>query len=389
MVFTSTCLFLTKIRKAPRKYLRQGFIDTLRLYVRGGSGGNGYPKYGGVGGQGGSVILVAKEKMFLEHVLNEHQSKRIFASHGTDSSQKYILGPPGEDVKVEVPVGVTVYTDEGKRLGELNKEGDEVIVAKGGIGGHPKNGFLGSEGQAWPIKLDLKLIADVGLVGFPNAGKSTLLRSISHAKPKIASYPFTTIRPNIGMLKYKDLRQISMADLPGLIEGAHANRGMGHKFLKHVERTTLLLLVVDINGFQLSPQHTFRSCLDTVILLNKELELYNESLLEKPAVLVINKMDTDGALKKFEKVREQITALPEIIQEYSEEIRPTRILEIGEIIPISAKESVEDIEKVKNTLRNLLDINAEKQKLKEVVMNDLNVIRNLKENLRERATPVV
>ncbi|KRT80231.1 50S ribosome-binding GTPase, partial [Oryctes borbonicus] len=134
---------------------------------------------------------------------------------------------------------------------------------------HPKNGFLGSEGQNYSIKLDLKLISDIGLVGFPNAGKSTLLKAVSHAKPKIASYPFTTVRPNVGIMIYKDFRQISMADLPGLIEGAHANRGMGHRFLKHVERTKIILLVVDINGFQLSPQHEHRTCLDTIVLLNK------------------------------------------------------------------------------------------------------------------------
>lgn len=160
-------------------------------------------------------------------------------------------------------------------------------MAKGGTAGHPKNGFLGTKGQAYNVSLDLKLIADVGLVGFPNAGKSTLLKAISHAKPKIADYPckcscclfdccfelfwllVTTVRPNVGKIMYKDLRQISMADLPGLIEGAYANKGMGHSFLKHVERTKLLLLVVDINGFQLAPKYPHRSCLDTIALLNR------------------------------------------------------------------------------------------------------------------------
>jgi Obg family GTPase CgtA len=147
---------------------------------------------------------------------------------------------------------------------------------------------------------------DIGLVGFPNAGKSTLLKAVSHAKPKIASYPFTTVRPNVGIINYKDLREISMADLPGLIEGAYANKGMGHRFLKHVERTKLLLLIVDINGFQLSPQYPHRSCLETILLLNKELELYNKDLLEKPSMLLINKMDTENAQQKYVEIKDSL-----------------------------------------------------------------------------------
>ncbi|KAJ8926742.1 hypothetical protein NQ314_020859 [Rhamnusium bicolor] len=226
--------------KVSRKYLRTGFRDSLRIYIQGGAGGNGLPK-----------------------------SKYYIAKNGRHASHNFILGLPGEDLKFEVPVGVCLYSNLGKKLGELNKESEELIIAKGGTGGHSHNGFLGTKGQSVPVKLDLKLIADIGLVGFPNAGKSTLLKAISDAKPKIASYPFTTIRPNVGILMYKDLRQISMADLPGLIEGAHANKGMGHKFLKHVERTKLLLMIVDINGFRLSPQYPHRSCLETIMLLTK------------------------------------------------------------------------------------------------------------------------
>ncbi|XP_064105533.1 GTP-binding protein 10 homolog [Macrobrachium nipponense] len=174
----------------------------------------GYPKFGGVGGKGGDVYVEAI-------------------------------------------------------AGETNKIGDKILVAKGGAGGSPANQFNGQHGQALNLTLELKLIADIGLVGFPNAGKSTLLKAISRAKPKIASYPFTTIRPNIGIVEYPDKRQISIADLPGLVEGSWANMGMGHKFLRHVERTNLLLYIVDINGFKMGPQYPHRTPIENVILLNK------------------------------------------------------------------------------------------------------------------------
>ncbi|KAF5282808.1 hypothetical protein FQR65_LT02805 [Abscondita terminalis] len=318
-------VFLSKLfygGKPTRRYLKSGFTDSLRVHVRGGTGGNGLPKFGGVGGQGGNVIVVGKESINLDDVVRANKSKRYLAGNGTNSSHNFILGPPGETVKLQVPVGVTIFTDQGKKLGEINKEGEELVVAKGGPGGHPKNGFLGVKGQCYSVKLDLKLIADVGLVGFPNAGKSTLLKAVSHARPKIASYPFTTIRPNIGIISYKDLRQISVADLPGLIEGAHANRGMGHEFLKHVERTQLLLIMADINGFQLSPQYPHRTCIDTIVLLNKELELYNPELLNKPKLMVINKMDTEAASQKYFEIRDQIYNLSEAIHRYPDEMKP-------------------------------------------------------------------
>nr|XP_023023839.1 GTP-binding protein 10 [Leptinotarsa decemlineata] len=264
-----TNILFAKVHKISRKYLRAGFRDNLKIYVQGGPGGNGLPKFGGVGGNGGNVIAVAKDGVSLDDVYKQNKSKRHIAKGGRHASHNFILGPPGEDLHIEVPVGVSLITELGKKLGELNNEGEEVMVAKGGAGGHAKNGFLGTRGQAYHVRLDLKLIADIGLVGFPNAGKSTLLKAISQAKPKIASYPFTTVKPNLGILTYKDHRQISMADLPGLIEGAHANRGMGHQFLKHIERTKLILMVVDINGFQLSPQYAHRSCMETVMLLTK------------------------------------------------------------------------------------------------------------------------
>ncbi|XP_050514321.1 GTP-binding protein 10 [Diabrotica virgifera virgifera] len=378
-----TIKLLGKIKQATRKYQRLGFRDNLRIYVQGGPGGNGYPKFGGLGGKGGDVIAVGKENITLEHVFKSNKSKRYIAKGGRHSTHNFIIGQPGEDIKFDVPVGVILDTELGKRLGEVNNEGEEIILAKGGTGGHSKNGFLGTKGQAYSVKLDLKLIADIGLVGFPNAGKSTLLKAISHAKPRIANYPFTTVKPNVGILMYPDHRQISMADLPGLIEGAHLNKGMGHQFLKHIERTKLILMVVDINGFQLSPQYPHRSCLETVMLLIKELEMYNETLLSKPAMMVINKMDTEGAVEKFQEIKEQLKHLEGFFSNYPDNMRPANNLKFSQIIPVSAKENPEDIDYVKERLRKMLDVIAEKEEKDEGGKSEDDV-DNIRATLKEK-----
>nr|XP_012154365.1 PREDICTED: GTP-binding protein 10 homolog [Megachile rotundata] len=274
--------------KPLRRYKRERFIDSLRIHVSGGSGGSGLQRYGGIGGNGGNLK----------------------AGPGGESTKNGIIGIPGKDLTIKVPTGITVYDDSRVKLGQVNSEGDKLMVAKGGTGGCEVTGYCGIKGQARAIVLDLQLIADVGLIGFPNAGKSTFLNAVSKAKPKIADYPFTTIKPKIGIIHYNDYRQISVADLPGLIEGAHANRGMGHKFLKHIERTKLLLFIIDIQGFQISLHHQHRSCLETVLLLNKEIELYKPDLLDKPAMIIINKMDTERANEIYEDVLQFDDILP-------------------------------------------------------------------------------
>lgn len=211
------------------------------------------------------------------------------------------------------------------------------------------------------IKLDLKLIADIGLVGFPNAGKSTLLKAISRANPKIASYPFTTIQPQIGTIEYEDYRQITMADLPGLIEGAHRNIGMGHQFLKHVERTSLLLLIVDIFGFRMTQNHDRRNCMQNIYALNKELELYDPTLLDKPTVLLVNKMDTNGSAEEFMRYEKNFNDLSLAVDQCPPEIRPEQLLKFERIIPISAKCNKE-IDKVKAEVREVLDRVHERKK---------------------------
>ncbi|EDV99400.1 GTP-binding protein 10 homolog [Drosophila grimshawi] len=353
--------YLLKSTKSPaRAHFRPSFLDTLRLTVRGGHGGNGLPKYGGVGGQGGCVYFVAKEGHTLRKVAQSLKDKRVHATSGEDSSKLSIFGRRGGDQRIEVPVGVQVYDEQHKLLADLNEDEASCIVAGGGTGGCTGNNFLGRPGESRIVNLDLKLIADVGLVGFPNAGKSTLLKAISNAKPKIAAYPFTTIRPQIGTIEYSDLRSISLADLPGLIEGAHANFGMGHKFLKHIERTRLLLFIVDIFGFQLSPRHPHRDCLANIYALNKELELYDPTLLEKPCLLLLNKMDKEGAQDILAKVEPSIRDLSVGLAECPEEVRPSRVLKFEHILPISAKNATR-ISQVKKQLRKTLDELAEEQ----------------------------
>ncbi|XP_041977595.1 GTP-binding protein 10 homolog isoform X2 [Aricia agestis] len=354
MVFLTKIFLTSKEIRLPRKYLRSKFIDTVRLHVKGGTGGTGLPKYGGRGGQGGCVYCVGKENANLRNIMTKHRAKSIVAGHGEDSRKTKIVGTPGADLKLEVPLGITIYREDGQVLGSIDKEDETVIVARGGPGGTPENSFLGHFGQAHHIRLDLKLIADIGLVGFPNAGKSSLLKSISRAKPRIANYPFTTIKPNKGIIQFQDLRTISIADLPGLIEGAHNNIGLGHKFLKHVERTKLLLFIADINGFQLSPKYPMRSCLETVLLLNKELELYDPELLQKPAILAVNKLDTEGAEEKFKEIKKAFSNVNQIVGSVAEDVRPETPIEFEDIVGISALTG-EGVEGLKHLLRKRLD----------------------------------
>lgn len=354
MVFLTRTLYVVKELKRPRNYLKTKFLDSVRLHVKGGTGGTGLPKYGGLGGQGGCVYCIGKENASLKTITNKLRAKTITGGHGEDSRKTKIVGNPGADIKLEVPLGITVYKEDGTVLGNIDEEGQTVILARGGPGGNPQNNFLGHFGQIHHVRLDLKLIADIGLVGFPNAGKSSLLKAISKAKPRIASFPFTTIKPNKGIIQFEDLRQISIADLPGLIEGAHINVGLGHKFLKHVERTKLLLFIADVKGFQLSPQRPSRSCLETVLLLNKELELYDKELLEKPAVLAINKMDLEGADQIFKEVKMSLDNIQNIITSLPEEVRPEQLIQFQDIIGISALNG-SSVTELKQLLRKRLD----------------------------------
>ncbi|KAG5454970.1 GTP-binding protein 10 [Clonorchis sinensis] len=299
------------------------FIDRLRIFVQAGCGASGNPTLRGKGGNGGSVYLEVREDQTLHKLLKSNPTKRFKAAHGLEASKRRdgLFGRDASDLTIPVPPGISVLlagqgnaqptNQKGsftpKNLGDLDSPGQRLLVAQGGMGGMPQSGYLGSSGQAHSIILDLKLMADYSLLGLPNAGKSSLLRAVSNANVKIASYPFTTIRPQVAYCKYEDGRSISLADLPGLADiyaqysGKPSNTTpsdhdlpvLRHtNFLKHVERSSCLILVLDSMGFQRDQRSPWRSPLACAYLVIHLLERWSHGLLlDKPFMCVINKID--------------------------------------------------------------------------------------------------
>ena len=283
------------------------FVDEARISVIGGDGGNGCVSFrrekfvprggpdGGDGGDGGSVVLIADPEI---NTLLPFRYKSIFrADRGRHGEGAQRTGRSGEDLEVHVPVG-TLVTDasSGAALADLAHAGDRIPIARGGRGGRGNARFAsatnraptrhdpGGEGEQFQLRLELKLLADVGLVGFPNAGKSTFLSRVSAARPKIADYPFTTLAPSLGVARVDDERTLVIADIPGLIEGAHGGAGLGDRFLRHIERCRVILHLVD-------PTAHGRSFAEAVDTINRELALYSPALAEKPQILVLTKRD--------------------------------------------------------------------------------------------------
>ena len=298
------------------------FYDYAKIYLKGGDGGNGIvafrrEKYvpeggpaGGDGGRGGSIIFVADEGL---RTLIDFRYKRHFkgerGEHGLGSNKH---GRGADDMVLRVPLGTIIKDADTKEIiADITEIGQKVVLAKGGRGGRGNSRFAnsnrkapefaeqGEPGQERWIELELKLLADVGLVGYPNAGKSTIISKVSAAKPKIADYPFTTITPNLGVVKVDDYSFV-IADVPGLIEGAHEGVGLGHRFLKHVERTKVLVHVIDMAGTD------GREPWDDFEIINRELKLYNPILAQRPQIIAANKIDMPGALEKLEEFREKI-----------------------------------------------------------------------------------
>lgn len=294
-------------------------VDDVKIYVRSGDGGNGIvafrrEKYvprggpnGGDGGKGGDVIFkVNPHRNTLTHYKYHNHHK---AKHGNRGSISNRTGASADDLILEVPAGTLIKDAEtGEVLADLVKEGDSVVILRGGRGGKgnarfatasnqaPRVAEKGAPGEERWLRLELKLIADVGLVGVPNAGKSTLLSVVSNAKPKIADYPFTTLEPNLGVVIYDD-RDLVFADIPGLIEGAHMGVGLGHAFLRHVSRCRVLIHL--LNGSSEDPVADFNQ-------INTELALYDEKLAHKPQIVAFNKMDLTDAQEYFPLVKEEL-----------------------------------------------------------------------------------
>ncbi|CAF0887597.1 unnamed protein product [Adineta ricciae] len=339
-MFLTRCLYKITEKDLGR-HLELPFIDKLRIYVRGGRGGNGLKKYGGLGGQGGHVLIRGKRHLTLKNVYEKNLSKRYIAPDGEHSHKTRLNALAGAHLTIHVPLGIQILRDNGELIDEINDIDDECIVAHGGAGGSYKTFFQGEPGEATMVNLDLKLLADVGFVGYPNAGKSTLLSMLSRTRPAISPVPFTTLHPQIGTVIFDDSRSFTIADLPGLIEGSHIKMGLGSRFLKHTLRSKILLFVIDINGFQLDLRSPLRSAFDSIVFLTKELELYEPTLLRKPAILAINKIDQ---LEEQDKLREFYHSLEnyqEILKnDYEEQWCLKEFVRFEHIVEIAVKNQI-------------------------------------------------
>ena len=295
------------------------FVDYVKIHVKSGNGGGGSTHFrrekyipkggpdGGDGGRGGHVYLRGNKQLWT--LLHLKFKKHVKAEHGAHGSSNLKTGAQGKDVYIDVPLGTIVRDEESDEiLFEITEEGEEKILQKGGRGGLGNNNFKSSTHQAprhaqpgeaglegWKV-LELKILADVGLLGFPNAGKSTLLSVVSAAKPEIGDYPFTTIRPNLGIVSYRDHRSFVMADIPGIIEGASKGKGLGYRFLRHIERNSLLLFMIPADADDIANEF---------LILKDELQAYNPELLHKDFILSITKSDMlDEELK--EEIRQEL-----------------------------------------------------------------------------------
>ncbi|MHB0976535.1 MAG: GTPase ObgE [Candidatus Aquicultorales bacterium] len=299
------------------------FVDEAKIHLQAGAGGNGCVSFhreiykpkggpdGGDGGRGGSIIFEVDQG--LRTLMDFRYQKHFRAKRGEHGSGDNRHGRGGDDLILKVPPGTTVKTDNGGILFDLVRPGQRAIIAKGGRGGRGNARFLtnqrrapsfaekGEPGDERWVMLELKLLADVGIIGLPSAGKSTLISRISAARPKIAPYPFTTITPNLGVVKLPDGRSFAAADIPGLIEGAHAGKGLGHAFLKHVERTAVLIHVLD-----LAATVEGRDPVEDMDTVNRELEKYGRGLEKRPQLVAPNKIDLPEAEANFQKVEAEL-----------------------------------------------------------------------------------
>lgn len=301
------------------------FIDQVKMELHGGKGGDGIVAYrrelkvekggpfGGSGGRGGSIILVGDEG--LSTLLDLKYKKVLKAIDGERGKHKGMFGANAENTYIRVPLGTVVYDDDTNLvIADITKQGQEATICLGGRGGRGNMAFAngynkcpdfcekGEPGQTRYIRVELKVLADCGLVGFPSVGKSTLIAAVSAARPKIASYHFTTLVPNLGVVKTKDDRSFVMADLPGIIEGAHEGAGLGLQFLRHIERCRVIVHVIDMAGTEgRDPYEDYK-------IINQELVDYKMNLSKRPQIIVANKMDMPGAVENLEEFKKKVNA---------------------------------------------------------------------------------
>jgi GTPase len=301
------------------------FVDYVKIFCRSGNGGPGSAHFrrekfipkggpdGGDGGRGGHIILRGNSQLWT--LIHLKYRRHVFAEDGESGGAQQSTGASGKDITIEVPLGTIAKNDDtGEFMFEITSHGDEKVLAKGGRGGQgnthfksatnqaPRYAQPGEKGLEASFVLELKILADVGLVGFPNAGKSTLLSVVSAAKPKIADYAFTTLVPNLGIVSYRDEKSFVMADIPGIIEGAHEGKGLGIRFLRHIERNSILLFMIPADSKNIKEEYE--------ILIN-ELRMYNPELLDKNRVLAISKSDMlDEEL--MNEIREDLPDIPRV-----------------------------------------------------------------------------
>ncbi|ERJ12767.1 GTPase ObgE [Haloplasma contractile] len=343
------------------------FVDEVKIKIKAGNGGDGIVAFwrekfidkggpaGGDGGNGGSIIFKVDEG--LSTLMDLRFQKHLKAPEGENGRPKHQHGKNADDLIVKVPQGTTVYDQEtDKVIADLTEHGQEAVIAKGGRGGRGNMRFVssrntapeisenGEPGVEREIRVELKVLADVGLVGFPSVGKSTLISTVTAAKPKIAAYHFTTLVPNLGVVSVEDGRSFVMADLPGLIEGASKGTGLGIQFLRHIERTRVIVHVVDMSGSE------GREPYDDFVKINEELASYKYNLMKRPQIVAANKMDlpeSEANLKKFqEKIGEDFEVVP--ISSYTRDglrellFKVADLLDVSEEIPLFEEEEFED-----------------------------------------------
>ncbi|MBH5317144.1 GTPase ObgE [Paenibacillus sp. GSMTC-2017] len=348
------------------------FVDKAKIFVKGGDGGDGIisfrrEKYvenggpaGGDGGRGGDLIFRVDEG--LRTLMDFRYQKHFKADRGQRGKVKGMHGAGADDTVVRIPPGTVIVDDDsGEIIADLTRNGQQIVIAKGGRGGRGNIRFAtatnpapyisenGEEGQERWVVLELKVMADIGLVGFPSVGKSTLLSVVSGAKPKIGAYHFTTITPNLGVVDVGDSRSFVMADLPGLIEGAHEGVGLGHEFLRHVERTRVIIHVIDMAASE------GRDPFEDWQKINAELVLYNEKLIDRPQIIAANKMDMPEAEEQLELFKQKLA-----------EVSGDRVYEI---VPISSL-TKQGIQELLYKAADVLDTIAVHTEVEDVKIND-------------------